>query len=56
MLSDGMDNSGNTLSSIEKMWESKHKKIIERSDYIIHTFGFGYDHDEKILSGIRDLT
>lgn len=45
-MSDGQDTQGNSLSMILEPIQSKSKEAV------IHCFGFGEDHDSKVLTEI----
>lgn len=53
ILSDGCDTCGNNLNNILKTMEKRDKHI--KTDYQIHSFGYGEDHDEKVLSEMRNF-
>lgn len=57
LLSDGDDTCGNNQASIQSAMKAKHAEMEKRNyDYQIHSFGYGSDHDEKVLSMISDFT
>lgn len=57
LLSDGEDTCGNYHVNIKDEMEAGHKKMKERGfNYQTHSFGYGSDHDEKVLSMISDTT
>lgn len=57
LLSDGDDTMGNTAASIrETIIENDKKMKSNNYEYQIHSFGYGEDHDEKVLSMISDTT
>lgn len=54
-MSDGEDTTGNSLNSILEGMKVIDNKLIEKGiNYTITTFGFGSNHDEKVLSGISN--
>lgn len=57
ILSDGQDTCGNNLDQILSAMKSRDQKIQEKGkvDYQIHSFGYGQDHDEKVLSAMREF-
>lgn len=57
LLSDGEDTCGNSLKCIKEGIDQKHK-LMEGRDmkYQIHTFGYGEEHDENVLTMISDTT
>lgn len=57
LLSDGEDTCGNSFAFIQKENEKWHQKMGERGfNYQIHSFGFGDDHDENVLSLVSNMT
>ena len=57
LLSDGEDTCGNSMMDIKKVMEERHKMMQKRGfSYQTHSFGYGSDHDEKVLSMISDTT
>lgn len=53
ILSDGQDTCGNNLDMIQTAMAKEGKKI--KAEYQIHSFGYGSDHDEKVLSAMRNF-
>lgn len=53
ILSDGQDTCGNNLDQIITAMKKVDKAI--KSEYQIHSFGYGDDHDEKVLSAMRNF-
>jgi Mg-chelatase subunit ChlD len=57
MLSDGEDTCGNSAGMIKETMVNGNKKMLSRGyKYQTHSFGYGSDHDEKVLSMISDTT
>ena len=57
LLSDGEDTCGNSQENIRQAILQGHKKMEERGfKYQTHSFGYGEDHDEAVLSMISDTT
>jgi Mg-chelatase subunit ChlD len=57
LLSDGEDTCGNSTATIKEEMTQGHKKMTSRGfKYQTHSFGYGSDHDEKVLSMISDTT
>jgi Mg-chelatase subunit ChlD len=55
LLSDGQDNKGNKIEDFEKtMDEYDHLMKDKSMDYKINSFGYGYNHDEKVLGCISN--
>jgi Mg-chelatase subunit ChlD len=53
LISDGQDTCGNNLIHIETAINDKIKKMKAKSEVVqVHTFGYGDDHDEKVLAMI----
>ncbi len=53
LISDGQDTCGNNLIHIENAINDKIKKIKQKNEVVqVHTFGYGDDHDEKVLAMI----
>lgn len=56
LISDGQDTCGNNISHIQSSIELKKKKLKKKNEIVqVHTFGYGDDHDEKVLSMISTL-
>ncbi len=51
LLSDGNDNDSNAAEQVKKMLSSNAENI----EFTIHSFGFGDDHDSKLLNEISKL-
>ena len=57
LLSDGADTCGNSAEAIKAEMKSGHAEMEKRGyKYQTHSFGYGGDHDEKVLSMISDTT
>ena len=55
LLSDGEDTCGNSLKNIKTGMEEWHEQMRSRGfSYQIHSFGFGDEHDEHIMSMISN--
>ncbi len=54
LLSDGQDNQGNSVKSIQRMMGIYEQRLNKRNmdDYQIFSFGYGSGHNEEMLSGI----
>ena len=53
LISDGQDTCGNNIEHIRKSMDFKIAKMKEKSQHFqVHSFGYGEDHDEKVLDMI----
>lgn len=53
LISDGQDTCGNNIEHIQKSMDAKISKMKAKSyDFQVHSFGYGDDHDEKVLDMI----
>ena len=51
LISDGQDTCGNNIEHIRKAMDDKDKKMREKKfSYQVHSFGYGEDYDEQVLS------
>lgn len=57
LLSDGCDTCGQTFNSLTFHLNNGHQQMKQKNmNYSFHSFGYGSDHDEKILSLISDTS